>query len=141
MFETVLSKTVLLGARLRGRLATQRSKKGSEKGSGRGSGEGFSEGFREVGFQKVPKRPLGEYAPLSGVDKRVVSKKVVLADVLPERKQERGYIRMLPRNENRNEVTFACSPGTKNGTRVRSPKPPFYETALCLLSNDLRRAP
>ena len=23
-----------------------------------------------------------------------------------------------------------CSPGTKTGTRVRSPKPPFYETAL-----------
>ena len=35
----------------------------------------------------------------SGVDKRVVSKRVVLADV--------------PRNENRNEGTFGCSPGTK----------------------------
>ena len=38
-----------LGARLRGRTATQRSKKGSEKVLGRvlekGSGEGFSEGF------------------------------------------------------------------------------------------------
>ena len=50
------------------------------------------------------------------VDKRVVSKRVVLADV--------------PRNENRNEGTFGCSPGTKTGTRVCSPKPPFYETAL-----------
>ena len=58
----------------------------------------------------------------SGVDKRVVSKRVVLADVPPERK--------LPRNEDRNEGTFACSPGTKTGTRVRSPKPPFYETSL-----------
>ena len=28
-----------------------------------------------------------------------------------------------------------CSPGTKTGTRVRSPKPPFYETAL-LSPND-----
>ena len=68
---------------------------------------------------------------------------------------------MFPRNENRNEGTFAkttlletallspsdpfwcwqkggfqkggfggCSPGMKTGTRVRSPKPPFYETAL-----------
>ena len=51
---------------------------------------------------------------------------------------------MFPRNENRNEGTFGCSPGTKTGTRVRShvpperktgtrahsPKPPFYETAL-----------
>ena len=63
---------------------------------------------------------------------------------------------MFPQNENRNEGTFAktilletallspndpfwcfqkggfggCSPGTKTGTRVPSPKPPFYETAL-----------
>ena len=42
------------------------------------------------------------------------SKRVVLADVPPERKPERGYIRMFPRNKNRNEGTFACSPGTKN---------------------------
>ena len=41
-----------------------------------------------------------------------------------------GYIRMFPRNENRNEGTFACAPERKTGTRVRSPKPPFYETAL-----------
>ena len=27
---------------------------------------------------------------------------------------------MFPRNENRNEGTFGCSPGTKAGTRVRS---------------------
>ena len=40
------------------------------------------------------------------------------------------FWRMLPRNENRNEGTFGCSPGTKTGTRVLSPKPPFYETAL-----------
>ena len=37
---------------------------------------------------------------------------------------------MLPGNENRNDGTFACFPGTKTGTRVQSPKPPFYETAL-----------
>ena len=51
---------------------------------------------------------------------------------------------MFPRNENRNEGTFACSPrnetgtgvrshvppGTKIGTRVHSAKPPFYETAI-----------
>ena len=37
---------------------------------------------------------------------------------------------MFPRNENRNEGTFACSPGTKTGTRAHSPKPPFYENAL-----------
>ena len=57
-------------------------------------------------------------------------KRVVFADVLPERKPERGYVRMFPRNEKRNEGTFACSPGTKTGTRVHSPKPPFYETIL-----------
>ena len=54
----------------------------------------------------------------------MVSKRVVLADVPPERKPERGYIRMFPRNENRNEGTFGCSPGTKTGTRVRSDVPP-----------------
>ena len=32
-------------------------------------------------------------SPSSGVDKRVVSKRVVLADVPPERKPERGYVR------------------------------------------------
>ena len=67
---------------------------------------------------------------LSEEPKRVVSKRVILADVPPERKPERGYVRMFPRNENRNEGTFACSPGTKTGTRVHSPKPPFYETTL-----------
>ena len=30
-----------------------------------------------------------------------LSKRAVLADVPPERKPERGYIRMLPRNANR----------------------------------------
>ena len=73
---------------------------------------------------------LSELAFFSGVDKRVVSKGVVLADVPPERKPERGYIQMFPWNENRNEGTFACSPGTKTGTRAHSPQPPFYETAL-----------
>ena len=49
----------------------------------------------------------GGIAKSSGVPKRVVSKSVVLADVPQERKPERGYIRMFPRNENRNEGTFA----------------------------------
>ena len=61
---------------------------------------------------------------------RVVYKRVVWADVLSERKPERGYVRMFPRKENRNEGTFACFPGMKTGTRAHSPKPPFYETAL-----------
>ena len=52
------------------------------------------------------------------------------SQVTPERKPERGCVRMFPRNENRNEGTFACSPGTKTGTRADSPKPPFCETAL-----------
>ena len=69
----------------------------------------------------------------------MVSKRVVLADVPPEREPERGYVRMFPRNENRNEGTFACSPGTKTGKRVHSPKPPFYETAL-LSPGELRKA-
>ena len=52
----------------------------------------------------------------------VVSKRVVFADVPTEQE--------LPRNESRNEGTFACSPGTKIGTRVHSPKTPFHETTL-----------
>ena len=50
-----------------------------------------------------------QQAVSSGVDKRVVIKRVVLAD--------------LPPNENRNEGTFGCSPRTKTGTRVRSHVP------------------
>ena len=50
--------------------------------------------------------------------KRVVSKRVVLADVPPERKPERGYVRMFPRNGNRNEGTF--------GKNHPFAKPPFY---------------
>ena len=80
--------------------------------------------------QVLQSHPLPISPLLSGVDKRVVSQRVVLADVPPERKPERGYIRMFPQNENRNDGMFACSPGTKTRTRVRSPKPPFYEPAL-----------
>ena len=45
-------------------------------------------------------------------------------DVPPERKPERGYIRMFPRDENRHEGTSGCCPGTKTGTRARSHVPP-----------------
>ena len=34
------------------------------------------------------------------------------------------FWRMFPRNENWNEGTFGCSPGTKTGTRVSSHVPP-----------------
>ena len=37
--------------------------------------------------------PIPVHAILSGIDKRVVSQRVVLADVPPERKPERGYLR------------------------------------------------
>ena len=49
------------------------------------------------------------------------------------RKRMVFHRRMFPRNGNqkfRKEGTFACSPGTKTGTRAHSPKPPFYETAF-----------
>ena len=72
---------------------------------------------------KLRFRYPSDLGTLSGVGKRVVSKRVVLADVPP--------------NENRNEGTFGCSPGTKTGTRVRSTKPPFYETTLLSLSDSL----
>ena len=41
----LLNEMLQLGARLRGRTATQRSEKGSEKVLGRVLGKGFSEGF------------------------------------------------------------------------------------------------
>ena len=69
--------------------------------------------------------------PRSGLlTKGWFSKRVVLADVPPERKPERGYIRMFPQNENRNEGTFGCSPGTKTRTRVRSDDPPEKKGAV-----------
>ena len=49
--------------------------------------------------------------------KRVVFQKGGFGSAVPpERKPERGYVRM--------------SPGSKTGTRVHWPKPPCYETAL-----------
>ena len=66
-----------LGARLRGRTATQRSKKGSEKVLGRVLGKGSQKGSEKGGcyrfyrrgsekgvFRRCLERPLGEYAPL-----------------------------------------------------------------------------
>ena len=53
-----------------------------------------------ISIVRYPGRPV-----ILGIDKSVVSKRVVSADAL------------FPRNE-------------KTGTRVRSPKPPLYETAL-----------
>ena len=67
---------------------------------------------------------------LSEEPKRVVSKRVVLADVPRNENRNEGTFGRSPGTKNRNEGTFACSPGTKTGTRVHSPKPPFYETAL-----------
>ena len=77
-------------------------------------------------FQSIGVRGFCGKEQLSRVDK-----KGWFWRMLPRNKNsQRGYIRMFPRNENRNEGTFACSPGTRTGTRVRSPKPRFYETAL-----------
>ena len=98
----------------------------------------------ERGYDKngttVPKtgtRAHSPKPPFSVVDKKVVFSRMVLADFPPERKPERGYIRMFPRNEG----TFAFSPGTKTRTRVHSPKPPFYETALLSPSDLLQNRP
>ena len=66
--------------------------------------------------------------PNRGLPERVVSKRVVLADLPPKRKPERGYVRMFPwnekpergyvrtfpRNENRNEGKFAKSTLLRN---------------------------
>ena len=57
---------------------------------------------------------------LRGLTKEWFSKRVVLADVPPERKPERGYIQMFPRNENRNEGTFAKTTLFRNRPFVSS---------------------
>ena len=80
----------------------------------------------------------------SGVRKRAVSKRVVSADVPPERKPERGYLRQnhpftkppfyLPmtlfgvdkRVVSKRVVSADVPPERKPGRRVRSPKPPFF---------------
>ena len=98
---------------------------------------------------------IHKIAGISGVRSRVVSKRVVLADVPPERKPERGYVRQNHPFGNRPFISpmtlFGGSqqggfqkggfgertPGTKTGTRARSPKPPFYETALLSPSENL----
>ena len=40
------------------------------------------------------------------------------------------FWRMIPPNENQNESTFGCSPGTKTGTRVRAHVPPERKPEL-----------
>ena len=74
---------------------------------------------------------------LFGVRKRVVSKRVDLADVPRYPKPERGYMRMIP-GKIRNEGTCGCSPVPKSGTRAHfAKKPPFCKTALLFLLESL----
>ena len=58
---------------------------------------------RGYGRQNHPfgNRPFISQCPFSGVRKRVVSKRVVSADVPPERKPERGYVRQTTLLRNR----------------------------------------
>ena len=56
----------------------------------------------------------------SGVDKRVLSKRVVFRGCSPGMKT--GTRAHSDVNES-NEGTFACSPRNETGTRARSPKP------------------
>ena len=65
-----------------------------------------------------------------GLIKVWFSKRVVLADVPPERKPERGYIRMFPRNENRTEGTCAWDPQNENWNEGTFTKTTLCETAL-----------
>ena len=93
----------------------------------------------ETLISEEPTRMAFQKGGFGGSSPRTKTGTRVHSDVPPERKPERGYIRMFPRNENRNEGTFTCSPGTKTGTRVRSPKPPF-QTALLSPSDNIRES-
>ena len=72
---------------------------GSQKGGfQKGGFGGCSPGTKTGTRVRSPKPPFWKppfYLPMTlfGVDKRVVSKRVVLADVPPERKPERGHVR------------------------------------------------
>ena len=72
---------------------------GSQKGGFQKGGFGGCSPRTKTGTRvRSPKPPFWKpsfYLPMTlfGVDKRVVSKRVVLADVPPERKPERGYVR------------------------------------------------
>ena len=71
--------------------------------------------------------------------KRVGFQKGAFPKSSPERKPERVYIQMFPRNENRNEGTFACSPGTKSRNEGTFAKTNLLrKMPLCLLSIYLR---
>ena len=127
----ILLVVFLVYAEMASREAWQ-AKAGDVGGKRRGA-ESLWQLAKDLGPQPPPPPYMRE---ISGVDNRVVSKRVVLEDVPPEGKQEQGYLRMFPGANNRNKGAFACSPGTKTGTRVRSPKPPFYETALLSTSEN-----
>ena len=73
----------------------------------------------------------------SGVRKRVVSKRVVLADVPgPQKLKSRneGTKTSVPGPTNRNKGTKNGTTVKKNGKRAHLPKPPFFKTALFLSS-------
>ena len=65
----------------------------------------------------------------SGVRKRVVSKRVVLADFPRYQKPERRYIRMFAGTKTRTKV-HADVPWYQQPEQGYIRKPPFYETAL-----------
>ena len=81
---------------------------------------------------------LRSFAPFVGGSQKVVSRRVVLADVPRYQKPERGYIRMFPGANTRNEGTFGCSLVSKPERGYIRQKPPFYETALLFPIDFLR---
>ena len=76
----------------------------------------------EINFWRHAPDPPQMLVPYYSRNNLGVRIRVGLADVPLYQKPERGYFRMFP--------------WTKTGMRARSPKPPFYETAFCFLSNN-----
>ena len=70
----------------------------------------------------------------SGVRRRVVYKRVVLADVPRNQKRERGYIQMFPGTKNRDEGTFGHSPYQKPERGYIRQNHPFTKPPVCFLS-------
>ena len=64
-----------------------------------------------------------------GGSQEVVFQRVLLAAVPPERKPERGVHSRVNSPGTKSERGYVCMfPRNKTGTRLHSPKPPFYET-------------
>ena len=85
--------------------------------------------------EKLAVKSPGVSTVFGGRPKGWFSKRVLLADVPPERKPEQGYIRMFPQNEKPERGHVRMFPRTKAGKRETARLSPseFYACSCCRL--------